>query len=305
MTTIYGASLEEHDQRWSPDHNDRREAITQALDTLLDIGDTGIDEIDPTEPVAIVPDVHYPFHPSTGMVTDPAVVDSLLETLETTDVAIAGVADPRIDLERCWEYLGWDHVTNREKMVDLAAEPTVRRQARVGTESVAVDIPTPLLERTVIVVPTLRPTRAGPVAGGMRTLARSIGGDDDQSPTAEEIAATTATVDPACTLLDATIAFAGEPAATGTLLGGESIAVDAVGSTLLGRDPADDPAIAQAAAQAGGRSISVSGVDLSALEASLPSGSLPPATESNPLVPAAYRLYAAVSGDAVPPQLEQ
>ncbi len=303
MKTVYGTSLEEHDRRWSPDHGERTEAISRGLETLLDISDTGIDGIDPTEPVAIVPDVHYPFHPSTGMVTDPAVVDSLLEALETTDVAIAGVADPRIDLERCLEYLGWDHVTNREEMIDLAAEPTVRRQARVGTESVAVDIPTPLTERTVIVVPTLRPTREGPVAGGMRTLARSIGGDDGRSVTAEEIAATTAIVDPAWTLLDATIAFAGEPAATGTLLAGESISLDAVGSTLLGREPADDPAIALAAAEAGGRSISVSGVDLSALE--LPSGSLPPATESNPLVPAAYRLYAAVSGDAVPPQLEQ
>lgn len=292
MTTVRGTRV------WTDD----RDSLAAAVETVLE---SRLSDLRDADEIAVVPDAHYPFHPSTGMVTDPDVVGATVGVLEretTADVAVVGRSGPHIDDDRTIQYLGYESVladaSAEYESLDEAATRSVRR--RVDGEPVTAAVPEPLLDRAVVVLPSLRPIRAGPVAGARRTLDRVVTPDAD----ADRIAIATARiVDPVVALLDATVAFAGEPVAADALFAGDDAAVDAVAATLLDRDPADDAVIA-AATDDGPLSVTVEGIDLDAVAETLPSGGLPPSASPHPLVSGGYRLYAAVSGDAVPPQLD-
>ncbi|WP_276257020.1 DUF362 domain-containing protein [Halomontanus rarus] len=303
---------------WSPDAGKRRERFADPIRTLL--AHLPIDERverAETDRIAVVPDAHHPFHPSTGTVTDPAVIGALVAALERSfpgaDVAVAGSSD-HLGFERTVEYLGYrsvlenvpDGSTRDVSTIDLADSTRVGRTVRASGERVSVSLPTPLIDRTVIVAPSLRPTRAGPVAGAMRTLGRSLdAGDGRTELEPETVVAATRAVDPAGALLDATTAYAGHPVAAGALLAGDCVSVDAVAADLLGRDPAAD-AVLEAATGGESFAVSVDGLAFDDLRSRLPSGGgLPGGADPHPAVARAYRLYAAVSGDAVPPQLER
>ncbi len=192
--------------------------------------------------ITIVPDAHYPFHPSTGMVTDPAVVGALVSQLEDrldAEIAVAGATDEIIDFDRTAEYLGYSSLLERfdATTVDLADEQRSDTQREVDGWSVTVSVPNRLLEGEVISVPTLRPTEAGPIAGGMHRLAEFI--DSTGDDTLAAVAATRA-IDPAVSILDATVAYGDEPYAADALFAGTAPAVDALGTSLLGRSITDE-----------------------------------------------------------------
>ncbi|WP_049923631.1 DUF362 domain-containing protein [Halopiger djelfimassiliensis] len=305
-TTVPAADLDRRDG-WEPDVDARLAALESPVRDLLAprLESLAADRI------TIVPDVHYPFHPSTGMVTDPAVTGAAVAVLEErtdADVAVAGASDEYIDLERTAAYLGYDDLLDRfdATLVDCAAADAINTVVEIGDESLAVSVPTRLREGAVVVVPTLRPTADGPIAGGMRTLARLVDGPDE-SPIGP-VAATRA-VEPTVAVLDATTTYGGRPYAADTLFAGPPAAVDAVGTALLERSPEDDDAL-RVALSDDGTAVAVegsgtdAGFDLAAMRARLPAGELPPSDETHPAVSAAYRLYAALGGDAVPPQLE-
>lgn len=266
--------------------------------------------------ITLVPDAHYPFHPSSGMVTDPAVVGAVADRVAAwtdgdTDVAVAGASDDRIAFDRTAAYLDYPGIADRSDadLVDLADGSRRETVVAVGDEQVSVSVPDRLLESTVVTVPTLRPTEAGPVAGGIRALGRLVSSVADADATA--VAAAQA-VEPVLSVLDATTVYSGDPAAADALLAGPAPQVDAIGASLLERsieaDPvlrrildADEPSITVESAADDGDAA----VDLTALRRRLPDGELPPTDDTHPAVTTAYRLYAAVAGDAVPPQLEQ
>lgn len=268
--------------------------------------DPEIESIAAADDITLVPDVHYPFHPSTGMVTDPAVVGALVAVLEretAAPVAVAGTNEAAMSLERAAGHLGYRDVLDRfdASLIDLDDSTTrVDELVTVGDQSVALAVPERLATSTVIPVPTLRPTRNGPIAGGMRTLARHVDCSIDGGIAAAAIAAA---VDPELAVLDATTVFAGEPYAADTLLAGPVGAVDLVGASLIDRSLTDDSAL-EHGLDTDSDAIRVDGIDAPALKTRLPSGELPPSTEPHPAVSLAYRTYAAVSGDAVPPQLD-
>lgn len=317
MKRIFGVDLEartdpndsDRATGWSPDAGERRDRLADPVRTLL--ARLAVDERADADRIAVVPDAHYPFHPSTGTVTDPAVVGALVAALERsfpgTDVAVAGSSD-HLGFERTVEYLGYRSALEGARdvsTVDLADSTRVGRVVRAGEERVSVSLPTPLVDRTVIVAPSLRPTRAGPVAGAMRTLGRSLEAEGDAGIEPETVVAATRAVDPAGALLDATTAYAGHPVAAGALLAGDCVPVDAVAADLLGRDPAAD-AVLEAATGDESLSVSVDGLAFDDLRSRLSSGGgLPGSDDPHPAVGRAYRLYAALSGDAVPPQLER
>ncbi len=254
--------------------------------------------------VTLVPDAHYPYHPSTGMVTDPAVVGATVAFLEretSTDVAVAGTSE-YVTAERTSAYLDLDDVLDRfdASLVDLSETPRTTETFTLGDQSVAVAVPDRLTTSSVIPLPTLRPTQDGPIAGGMRTLASHV---DCSVAGGVGAAAATIAVDPELAVLDATTVYAGKSYAADTLLAGPTAAVDAVGARLIDRSVSDDPAIRHGLRTAP-ESIGVEGVDVTTLTARCPSGELPPPTKPHPAVSLAYRTYAAVSGDAVPPQLD-
>ncbi|MDJ1434516.1 DUF362 domain-containing protein [Halostagnicola sp. A-GB9-2] len=262
--------------------------------------------------ITLLPDVHYPFHPSTGMVTDPAVVGAVAGYLgnETSaDLVVAGSSTESMDLDRTTDYLGYPALEERFdcRLRDLSSDRDSRVTVSLSDSEAPVELSIPdlLLENPVVVVPTLRPTEAGPIAGAMRTLGRHVEPGVEGRGLSDDRRARAATnaVEPELSILDATTVFAGEAFAAETLFAGDPLGVDTAGTTLLGRDVNDD-AVLSTELGPGQTSIQVSGCDFDALRDRVPSGDLPPRTTTHPAVSIAYGLYAKVSGDAVPPQLE-
>lgn len=347
--TIIDADGDRHG--WTPDLDDRmaalespvREVLGPELESLAGTGPgaetgTGTGTTTDTEPtrITIVPDTHYPFHPSTGMVTDPAVVGAIVDHLDwRTDatITVAGTSTEFIEFDRTADYLGYPELVERfdAELVDLSADGSreTRKRSILGIDgsSVGVSAPELLRESAVLTVPTLRPTESGAVAGGMRTLATLV--ESAADPDLATAAATRA-IGPVCSLLDATTAYGDGPYAANTLLAGPTPAVDAVGASLLGQSSADDGALELAfacsdteapvrvevvgAGSAGSAGSADDAVDddpkpdlehhLTTVRNRLDAGELPPPDATHPAVSIAYRLYAAVAGDAVPPQIE-
>ncbi|EMA35266.1 DUF362 domain-containing protein [Halobiforma nitratireducens] len=302
---------------WTPDVEQRLARLEPAVAALLANGPTlPVD----AERVVVVPDTHYPFHPSTGMVTDPAVVAAVTAVLRRdrpgVELAVAGASDEYLPFDRTTEYLGYPDALERAgvdaDLVDLAEDRRVLEPVAVGDRSTELRVPQRLADDAVVVVPTLRPTESGHVAGGMRTLARLVGdGASGVGAAATEepttIVGAVQAVEPAFSVLDAATAYGGRTRASDVLLSGPPAAVDALGASLLERDLAEDRALS-AAFEGRELSIDVEPVGdpptLETLRERTPDGELPPSDETHPAVSVAYRLYAAVGGDAVPPQLE-
>ncbi|ELY49401.1 DUF362 domain-containing protein [Natronorubrum sulfidifaciens] len=308
--SVHVATVDVPERRggWTTD-TDRRLALLES--PVRAVLEPYADSHSDVDRITLVPDAHYPFHPSSGMVTDPAVVGSIAAVLQAqtgADIAVSGATDDTIAFDRAAGYLGYPSVLDRfdVDLVDLAEESRRDCVVSVPEQQLSVSVPDRLLESTVIVVPTLRPTRAGSVAGGIRTLGRLTASVADADLTA--LGAMRA-IEPAFSVLDATTAYGGDPIAADTLATGPTPQVDAIGASLLDRSLESDPVLKHALG-ADEPSITVESatgddVDLTALRRRLPDGELPPPDDTHPAVSTAYRLYAAVAGDAVPPQLEQ
>jgi len=161
-------------------------------------------------------------------------------------------------------------------------------------------VPERLAESTVIVVPSLRPTENGPVAGAMRALAALV--DSTADPERVPVAATRV-IEPAVSVLDATTAYGGDPAGKRAVRGfgfrRRRRRVLAARPIARDRRGAEDGPRGRRTGHRRG-----DGVDFERLRERIPDGELPPSDETHPAVSTAYRVYAAVAGDAVPPQLE-
>ncbi|MFC6768346.1 DUF362 domain-containing protein, partial [Natrinema soli] len=161
---------------WDPDIDARMAALESPVRDVLEYS---LETLAEADRITLVPDAHYPFHPSSGMVTDPAVIGSIVARLQRrtdADIAVAGASDERISVDRTAEYLGYATLLERfdAEFVDLANEPRTDDIRAVDGTPMALSVPERLAESTVIVVPSLRPTEDGPVAGAMRTLATLV-----------------------------------------------------------------------------------------------------------------------------------
>lgn len=307
QTTVRAAIIDTVDRRggWIPDVDARMAAVESAVRDVLE---PSLETLAAAERLTLVPDAHYPFHPSAGVVTDPAVVGSIVGHLErrtAADVAVAGASTEHIEFDRIADYLGYSSLLERfdATLVDLADEPHTDDICAVDGSPIALSVADRLIDSTVVVVPSLRPTEDGPAAGAMRTLATMVQCDDETERTP---VAATRSVEPAAAVLDATTAYGGDPVATNALFAGPPLAVDAVATSLLGRPLETDEALKTArGADDGPVSVEGNDVDLETIRERVPDGELPPSNESHPAVSTAYRVYAAVAGDAVPPQLER
>ena len=317
--SVRAAAVDAADRRggWTPDVDARMARLESPVRAVIEPAlESG--RLDAAERITIVPDAHYPFHPSTGTVTDPAVVGAIIARLgdrTDADVAVAGVTDELIDFDRTAGYLGYDALLERfgADLVDLAAEDEPRTETAVAVDdrTVSLSVPERLVDDAVVTAPTLRPTETGAIAGGMRRLADFVNVGDG---TADDVAAVAATraADPALSVMDATVAYGGDPYAANALFAGSTPAVDALGSSLLERSVEDDDALALTVGETTDAPITLERVgaaadalDIDAIRERIGGAELPPSDDTHPAVTTAYRLYAAVGGDAVPPQLEQ
>jgi len=284
-------------------------AVGEAVATLAE---PLLDALAGADRVAIVPDVHYPYHPSTGMTTNPAVVGGLLSVLASrrpdAECVLAVRSGPEIDTRRTVGYLGFDDVADTHgaeiAVLDGASSPDGE------TSSEGRSVPAPLSDAAVVPVPSARIDGPLPLFGCLALLARAAGADPTD---ASSVARAVEAVGPAGAVVDATYTFTGEPARARALLAGDDVAtVEHALARLLGVDTDDIPGFAAAArvTDSADRSAhrsaasSVDGLDVDGLAAALPDGELPASTDPHRLVRAGYRLYTRVSGDVYPPQLE-
>ncbi|MFC7165279.1 hypothetical protein [Halospeciosus flavus] len=265
------------------------ESLASATDALVDALDTDLaGDSDAVERVLVVPDVHHPYHPSTGVVTNPAVLDVLLGRLFDAGHSVrVGVTDA--DAAR---YLGVDAVA-RDRDVDVVALADAECVTRE-----AVQVPEPLVEDAVVALPTLRRDEAGagehPAGvGALCTSAVAAGGPALPASTAKSL------VSPAVSFLDATYTPGTTPRESrGLLASADAGALDAVAADLLGVSSPESASTASSVDPA------VHGAALASLRRDVADG-VPEAAEPNDLLAAGYRLYARIVGDAVPPQFQR
>ena len=264
-----------------------------AADTLVErVG------IDGTEGVTLVADAHYPYHPTTGMVTNPAVVSALATVLsehaDGGDVTVCLAGGGEVDPARVGRMLGYDRRT-----VATPDESLDRRANADSSDTFGVaDVPDALLDTPVVVVPSGRVDHETGIAGALTTLTRAAGGDPSRTGDVRTVART---VDPVAAVVDATYTFTGDPYRASALLAGPDVeAIDRILTSLLSVDPDE---VSFGNSLEGTEMPSVRGIDLDTLRQKLPDGEPPDPDGPSPLVRAGYRLYTAVSGDIYPPHL--
>jgi uncharacterized protein (DUF362 family) len=270
------------------------EQIRSGVAALLE---PAIGRISSTEELLVVPDVHYPFHPSTGMVTNPDALEATLQELtahvDPAGVAVGCAASRWVDTEIAVQHLRVGALADRAGVDLLDLDAAERREWAEGRRT-SVDVPAPLLDRTVVVVPSLRYPHGESALTTAATLARSVADD----PTDAEVAATLAACDPLAVLLDGTYTYSGEPRKTRVLLAGERVAtVDRAVATVLDLDAEDYRHGAGETAAP-----SVDGLSLDAVADSLPRTGVERPDTGGGVMERGYRVYAAISGDLTPPQ---
>ncbi|MFC5973901.1 DUF362 domain-containing protein [Halomarina salina] len=248
--------------------------------------------------VLVLPDCHYPYHPSTGMVTNPDVVEALVETLaSTTDVTLALPDSEYVD--DAPSLLGYDGLADRTgvETLDLGTCDTVERTVRIDDVRHHVEVPRPLDEQSVVAVPTLR---ADPgLAAAMVTLGQGATGSRET----RDVVAASAVVDPEFVLLDGTYTYTGAPHRGRFLVAGtDAPSVDRAIAPIAGLKPKQVPYLRPFGV---GRE-AIDGLHAEELAAELPHEDTDPNGGEMPAVAGAgFRLYAKVTGDLVPPQFSE
>lgn len=305
MTTVHGTTLRSLD----------RDGLVDGLETLRP---ALLDALAGADRAVLVPDVHYPYHPSTGMVTNPDVVEALASTLAVrlpdADVSVAVRSGDAVDTERALSFLGYDELdSSGEVDVDVVggesgpggvtsgSGDSTSGGGTDGTPEPQASVPAALADAAVVPVPSARVAGTVPMMGSLGVLATAVGADPtDATQVREAVEA----VGPAAAVVDATYAFTGEPTAARAVFCGDDVAaVDGVLAELLGVDQGDVPGLADVAESRPDDPVSVDGLDVAGLAADLPNGGIPASTDPHPIVRAGYRLYTKVSGDVYPPQL--
>lgn len=287
------------------------EALGDAVASLLA---PATEALGTTGTVLLLPDTGYPYHPSTGAVTNPDLVWALAAELRRSvdpDRVVVGVAgDGQVDDGKVAELLGYvsrgsngegataahgtRDGTREVEVITRKGSETDDRSVQTHLGRVDAAVPDLFDEATVVVVPSLRVAPEVRLAGGLVTLGRWL---CEGAPTAREAAAA-ASFDPAMTLLDGTYAFVGHPLRTGVLLGGPSApTLDATTASLLGWDTGDISYLPESAMAAG-----IDGIDTEELERSLPDRPSVGPTGPSDAMGTVYRMYAKATGDVVPPQ---
>lgn len=268
------------------------DALEAATDDLLDALDA---DLAPGDPVLVVPDTHHPYHPSTGTVTNPDVLDALLGRLQSAGHAVrVGVTDAEAA-----RFLGVDAVADARDVpvVALADADCETRTVSTGGERRRVSVPSPLARDAVVPLPTLRRDEAGAgdrPAGVVALCAAAVSAGAANGDVAAHLAR--AAVAPAGSVLDATYSPGETPRESRALLASpDGDALDAVAADLLGVSLADARRSPEPR---------VSGASLASLRRDVADG-VPPESEPSTVMGTGYRLYARLVGDAVPPQFQR
>ena len=246
--------------------------------------------------VTIVPDVHYPFHPSSGMVTNPAAVAGALDWVAQTGRRprlLAGVTAWE-NTQECLEYLGYSRLCSDHEIerVSPQEEPQDTHTVRVNGQEAILTAPTSTITDT-LVMPTLRSTEDGTLVGSINRLAAAI---LQREPTRLESIATAAVTD-AVGIMDASFCFAGRPHRSRALFAStDASAIDRFVATRPGWE-------SDIARTVHPQPPPTRGIRSETLDAAIPVPRPISGQDASSILETGYRTYARATGDLVPPQL--
>lgn len=242
-----------------------------------------------TERVVLLPDATYPHHPSTGMVANPAVVEWFASGLErytsltAVDISVLCATSGEVSPETVASLLGYDEIASARGIELLhAGSPEVSKRIREGA---LVTVLTPRFSS-----PTGEPVTHARFVGeldgfdGLAGASRFDGFDGVDGLDPAELRRSVA-----FSLLDATYLNCGHSyRADRVFLSRDPFSIDGAISTLLGTE----------------ETTSFDGAELRRIRSELDVQAPTDAGAADTAMELGYRLYAKMSGDVIPPQLE-
>jgi len=294
-----------------------RDAVFRALDLV------GFEPSGPVETVAIKPNLRFYWDYSTGETTDPRVVASVIDYVRERWSGNARIAVVEADASAmrtryAFPLLHYDRLASDKgvELVNLSAGETCEVEATVGRRKFTFPLPKMLFDTDLFInCPKLK---VGPYASGnalhitccLKNLfgciakPRKVGWHPQIN---EVIVGLNKLIRPHLNVVDGIVALGQRPVRLGLVLAGrDPVAVDSVAARIMRYRPSSVRQIRLAEKEGVGsaRNISIVGEDVKAMAKLFPSRS-----------PLAFklawtgqlrmlRLYAKLSGDAVPPLLD-
>jgi uncharacterized protein (DUF362 family) len=294
-----------------------RDAVFRALDLI------GFEPPGPVETVALKPNLRFYWDYSTGETTDPRVVAAVIDYVRErwnpkARIAVVEADASAMRTRHAFPILHYDRLAAEKdvELVNLSAGETCEREVTVGRRKFTLPLPRMLFDTDLFInCPKLK---VGPYAGGnalhitcaLKNLfgciskPRKVGWHPQIN---EVIVGLHKLIPPHLNVVDGIVALGQRPVRLGLVLAGcDAVAVDSVVARIMRYRPSSVKQIrlAQREGVGSARNITVVGEDVTAMSRLFPSRS-PLAfklTWTGQL--SMLRLYAKLSGDAVPPLLE-
>ncbi len=204
--------------------------------------------LQPTDKVLIKPNYLSSKHPSTGITTDTRVVWSIIRFVKRCGVSDIVVGDGGLsDTEKVFDVVGIREVAEKEgiPLIDLNRDKRVKVHIPGATALKEVAIAQTVLEYPVIInVPKLKIHHMAKVTLGIKNLMGAITPKSIIHKRLDEKLADLASfLRPRLTIVDGSVGcekdeLSGNPVTMDVVIGGQDIvAVDVVGSLVMGVDP--------------------------------------------------------------------
>lgn len=274
-----------------------RQAVERPLESIQPEFDTAND-------IVVIPDTHYPFHPSTGLVTNPDLIRAVLCELNALTngcrLSIGCASADAESVDRIAQYLNYEGIANEfdADLIDLHAVRRVRHSQTTADTSCEVEMPQLMDDGTVINIPTLRIDSGKKPTTEMANLTRAtdVSGNDS-----ENLTFVSRLCSPVLTILDGTYTYTGHPHKSEFLLTAKDFgAIEESTRELL--DINTRKTLNVHDSEPMNITYELVGTTVDELANSLPNSASDKSILSEDMMAKAYRLYARLSGDAVPPQ---
>jgi len=199
-------------------------------------------------PVLIKPNYINARHPSTGITTDSRVIEGVVKFLKMHGVEdiIIGEGSGFADTFEAFKVAGVDAVAERwnVKLVDLNRDELVEIEPKNPLALRKVKIAKTALESTIVSVPKLKPHRLARVTLSLKNMMGAVTPKGSiHNPLSEKIVDLVSIIKPSVAVIDGIIAgegheTSGNPVVMNIVIAGtDPVAVDAVGSAVMGIPP--------------------------------------------------------------------
>lgn len=202
-------------------------------------------------PILIKPNYINSKHPSTGITTDGRVIEGIVKFLRERKIEeiIIGEGSGFADTFQAFKVAGVDAVAERwgVKLVDLNKDEFVEVNPRNPLSLKKVRVAKTALESTIISVPKLKPHRIATVTLSLKNMMGALAskGSMHRGNLSENIVDLASVLRPSVSVVDGIIAGegheeSGKPIEMNLVIAGtDPVAVDAVGSAVMGISPTE------------------------------------------------------------------